>query len=143
MIRVSVRGVPMPGRPRRLAVTAMHDITEGGEFGALWEMAGGRRRRAGSAISGQSRIRQETVEICEYFGANRLPDHVQRFHADRGGRRTRHVVEQSGAGRAFTALLWDARPEREWRGSCGTARRDPGLPGQAPGSDQLYRALRQ
>ncbi|MFR6330336.1 MAG: AIR synthase-related protein [Eisenbergiella sp.] len=48
-------------------VTAMHDITEGGVFGALWEIA-----EAGgvglSAISGLIPLRQETVEICEFFG---------------------------------------------------------------------------
>ena len=50
-------------------VTAMHDITEGGVFGALWEMAGG----AGVGLEVDMKkipIRQETVEICEYFGLN-------------------------------------------------------------------------
>ena len=35
-------------------ISAMHDVTEGGIYGALWELP----------------IRQETVEICEYFGLN-------------------------------------------------------------------------
>lgn len=50
-------------------VTAMHDITEGGVFGALWEMASG----AGVGLEVDMKkipIRQETVEICEYFGLN-------------------------------------------------------------------------
>lgn len=50
-------------------VTAMHDITEGGVFGALWEMASG----AGVGLEVDLKtipIRQETVEICEYFGLN-------------------------------------------------------------------------
>ena len=49
--------------------TAMHDITEGGVFGALWEMASG----AGVGLEVDMKkipIRQETVEICEYFGLN-------------------------------------------------------------------------
>ena len=49
--------------------TAMHDITEGGVFGALWEMASG----AGVGLEIDLKaipIRQETVEICEYFGVN-------------------------------------------------------------------------
>ena len=49
--------------------TAMHDITEGGVFGALWEMASG----AGMGLEIDLKaipIRQETVEICEYFGVN-------------------------------------------------------------------------
>ena len=49
--------------------TAMHDVSEGGVFGALWEMA---------SVSGvgldinlkKIPIRQETVEICEFFDIN-------------------------------------------------------------------------
>lgn len=47
----------------------MHDITEGGVFGALWEMAEG----SGVGLDADLKaipIRQETVEICEYFGLN-------------------------------------------------------------------------
>lgn len=48
---------------------AMHDITEGGIFGALWELAGS----AGVGIDVDLKkipIRQETVEICEFFDLN-------------------------------------------------------------------------
>jgi hydrogenase expression/formation protein HypE len=48
---------------------AMHDITEGGIFGALWEMGSG--GDVGLTIDLRSiPIRQETVEICEEFGLN-------------------------------------------------------------------------
>lgn len=50
-------------------VSAMHDITEGGVFGALWEMAEG----AGVGLDVDLKkipIRQETVELCECFGLN-------------------------------------------------------------------------
>jgi len=50
-------------------VYAMHDVTEGGIFGALWELG----VKAGlGLIVDQSLIpiRQETVEICEYFDLN-------------------------------------------------------------------------
>lgn len=50
-------------------VSAMHDITEGGILGALWEMAAG----AGVGLDVDIRkipIRQETVEICEFFQLN-------------------------------------------------------------------------
>lgn len=50
-------------------ISAMHDITEGGVFGALWEMASG----GGVGLEVDLKkipIRQETVEICEYFGLN-------------------------------------------------------------------------
>ncbi|MCR5358126.1 MAG: AIR synthase family protein [Lachnospiraceae bacterium] len=50
-------------------VTAMHDVTEGGIFGALWEVA----EASGVGMSVNLRdipIRQETVEICEVFDVN-------------------------------------------------------------------------
>lgn len=50
-------------------VHAMHDITEGGVFGALWELA----EAAGIGLDVDLKkipIRQETVEICEAFGLN-------------------------------------------------------------------------
>ena len=50
-------------------VSAMHDVTEGGIFGALWEMA----ESAGVGLEidlKQIPIRQETVEVCEFFDVN-------------------------------------------------------------------------
>ncbi len=48
---------------------AMHDVTEGGIFGALWEMA--EASNVGLDMDLKSiKVRQETVEICEYFGIN-------------------------------------------------------------------------
>ncbi|MGN0141422.1 MAG: AIR synthase family protein [Roseburia sp.] len=50
-------------------VSAMHDVTEGGIFGALWEMA----EASGVGLEIDLKkipIRQETVEVCEYFGIN-------------------------------------------------------------------------
>lgn len=53
----------------RLGVKSMHDMTEGGVFGALWEMA---------ACSGVGLevdldavpVLQETIEICEFYNLN-------------------------------------------------------------------------
>lgn len=50
-------------------VSAMHDVTEGGIFGALWEMA----EASGVGLEIDLKkipIKQETVEICEFFGIN-------------------------------------------------------------------------
>ena len=50
-------------------VSAMHDITEGGVFGALWEMGSG----SGVGLDIDLKeipIRQETVEVCEQFHLN-------------------------------------------------------------------------
>lgn len=50
-------------------VRVMHDVTEGGIFGALWEMAEG----SGVGLEIDLKkipIRQETIEVCEQFGLN-------------------------------------------------------------------------
>ena len=48
-------------------VSAMHDVTEGGIFGALWEVA--EASGVGLEIDLMSiPVRQETVEVCEFFG---------------------------------------------------------------------------
>lgn len=50
-------------------VTAMHDVTEGGIFGALWEFAAS--ANVGMEIDLKKiTLRQETVEICEFFDLN-------------------------------------------------------------------------
>lgn len=48
---------------------AMHDLSQGGIFGALWEMA----ERAGTGLEVDLKripVKQETIEICEYFDIN-------------------------------------------------------------------------
>lgn len=50
-------------------VKAMHDITEGGVYGALWEMASG----AGVGFEVQIDaipLKRATIEICEHYGIN-------------------------------------------------------------------------
>ena len=50
-------------------VSAMHDVTEGGIFGALWEMA----EASGVGLEIDLKkipVRQETIEICEFYGIN-------------------------------------------------------------------------
>lgn len=50
-------------------VKAMHDVTEGGIFGALWEMA----EASGVGLEVdllKIPVKQETIEVCEFFGIN-------------------------------------------------------------------------
>lgn len=61
--------VPEAAVAVQTGVHAMHDVTEGGIFGAFWEMA------AASGVGleidlKKIPIRQESVEICEFFGIN-------------------------------------------------------------------------
>ena len=52
-----------------VGVSAMHDVTEGGIFGALWEMAAA--SNVGVTVDLKKiPIRQETVELCEVFDLN-------------------------------------------------------------------------
>ncbi len=48
-------------------IHSMHDVTEGGIFGALWEMA----EASGTGLNIELKdipVKQETIEICEFFG---------------------------------------------------------------------------
>ncbi len=50
-------------------VTSMHDVTEGGVFGALWEI--GAASGVGLEVDLKKiLLRQETVEICEFYDLN-------------------------------------------------------------------------
>ncbi len=54
---------------KQYEVTSMHDVTEGGVYGALWEIA--EASNVGLEIWLKSiPIRQETVEICEFYDLN-------------------------------------------------------------------------
>lgn len=61
--------VPEAAVAVKSGVSAMHDVTEGGVFGALWEMA--EASHVGLNIDLKSiPIKQETVEVCNYFDVN-------------------------------------------------------------------------
>ena len=61
--------VPEAATAVKSGVCAMHGVAEGGIFGALWELAEG----AGVGLDidlGEIPIKQETIEICEFFEIN-------------------------------------------------------------------------
>ncbi len=61
--------VPEAAVAVKSGVSAMHDVTEGGIFGALWEMA----ESSGVGLEIDLKkipVRQETIEVCEFFGIN-------------------------------------------------------------------------
>lgn len=61
--------VPESKTAMEFGVSAMHDVTEGGIFGALWELA----EASGIGLEVDLRkipVRQETIEICEFFQIN-------------------------------------------------------------------------
>ena len=61
--------IPEAAVATKSGVSAMHDMSEGGVFGALWELA----ESAGVGLEIDLKkipIRQETIEICEFFDLN-------------------------------------------------------------------------
>lgn len=61
--------VPEAATAVKSGVRAMHGVTEGGIFGALWEMAEG----AGVGLEIDLKklpVKQETIEVCEFFEIN-------------------------------------------------------------------------
>lgn len=54
---------------RSCQITAMHDISECGLFGALWEFAAASRVGLEIELS-KVPIRQQTVEVCEFYDLN-------------------------------------------------------------------------
>lgn len=54
---------------QQLNVTAMHDVTEGGIFGALWELVAA--ADVGLMVDlTQIPLKQETIEVCEFYDLN-------------------------------------------------------------------------
>ena len=61
--------IPEAATARKSGVCGIHDVSEGGIFGALWEMANG----AGVGLEIDLKklpVRQETIEVCEFFDLN-------------------------------------------------------------------------
>ena len=61
--------IPEAATAVKSGVRAMHDVAGGGIFGALWEL--GERFDVGLQVELKKiPIKQETVEVCEFFGYN-------------------------------------------------------------------------
>ena len=61
--------IPEAAAAMKSGVCGMHDVSRGGVFGALWELA----QRAGVGLEIDLKkipVKQETIEICEFFGLN-------------------------------------------------------------------------
>ena len=94
----------------RCGVGAMHDVTEGGIFGALWEMA----EASGIGLEIDLKkipVRQETVEICEFFGINPylLISSGSMLMASRDGNLLVRELEKNGIPAAVIGKAVDGR----------------------------------
>ena len=116
-------------------VSAMHDITEGGVFGALWEMA----ESAGVGLTIDLKkipIKQATVEICNYFDVNpyeMMSSGSLMLAADNGYDLVR-VLEETGIHAAVIGKVTEGNDRVVTKGE-ETRFLEP------PKTDQLYKAL--
>lgn len=94
-------------------VSAMHDVTEGGIYGALWEVA----EASGTGLEIDLKaipIRQETVEICEYFELNPyylISSGCMLMAADRGHDLAREL-ERAGIPAAVIGKVTEGKARR-------------------------------
>ncbi|NLG36777.1 MAG: AIR synthase [Clostridiales bacterium] len=126
--------VPEGRAAAELAVTAMHDITEGGVLGALWEMA--RASGCGACVDAERiPVLPCTRRICDRLGLDpfRLISSGSLLIAAPDGR---EIVDELGA-RGISAAVIGRMTDREI-----TIRRgNEVLPVEPPGSDELYRVI--
>ena len=89
--------VPEAHVARTNGARAMHDVTEGGIFGALWEMA----EAGGCGLQVDVKaipIRQETVEICEFFDVDpyQIMSSGSMLIAAKDGLKVMHALQDAG-----------------------------------------------
>ncbi len=99
------------------SVSAMHDVTEGGIYGALWEVA----EASGIGLEIDLKaipIRQETVEICEYFELNPyylISSGCMLMAAERGHDLVREL-QAAGIPAAVIGKAVEGKARRIWNG---------------------------
>lgn len=121
----------------RIGVGAMHDVTEGGIFGALWEMA----EASGVGLEVDLKkipIRQETVEICEFFGISpyQLISSGSMLIAADDGAAVARAISGAGINAAIIGRVTEGRDRVAWNGD---ERRYLGPPKE----DELYSVPRE
>lgn len=120
-----------------VGVSAMHDVTEGGIFGALWEVA--EASGCGLDISLYDiPIRQETVEICEEFRINpyMLISSGSMLITAPNGLDVVRALKASGINAAVIGKVTGGN-DRIIRNGDGTRYLEP------PGPDELYKIYRK
>ena len=116
-------------------VNAMHDVTEGGIFGALWELA----ESSGIGLEIDLKkipVRQETIEVCEFFQINpyELISSGCMLMAAADGSRLVRELEKQGIHAAMIGKATGGNDRLVWNGE----ERRFLVPPQA---DELYKVL--
>jgi hydrogenase maturation factor len=125
--------IPEAAVAMRTGVSAMHDVTEGGIFGALWEMGAA----SGVGITADLKkipIRQETIEVCEVFDINpyRMMSSGSMLIGCANGNRMVEELEQQGIPAAVIGRATDTN-DRVIVNTYETRFLEPA------GSDELYK----
>lgn len=121
----------------RVGVTAMHDVTEGGVFGALWEMASA----AGVGVVVDQRaipVKDETLEICRYFNMDPyklISSGCMLIATDHG----EELVLALRDADIPATVIGRAQANQDKYVMDGETRK----PLESPGSDELYKAYRK
>lgn len=125
--------VPEAAVAGNAGATTMHDVTEGGIFGALWEIGAA----AGVGITADLAkipIRQETIEVCEVFGLNpyQMMSSGSLLIGCANGNRMVEGLEKAGIAAAVIGRATDSNDRVIVNGE-ETRFLEP------PGSDELYK----
>lgn len=110
--------VPEAAIAVKSGVSAMHDVTEGGIYGALWELA----EASGIGLEIDLKaipIRQETVEICEYYRLNpyQLISSGCMLMTSPDGRKLVRDLEEAGIHASLIGRCVDGRAKKILNGS--------------------------
>lgn len=110
--------VPEAAIAVKSGVSAMHDVTEGGIYGALWELA----EASGIGLEIDLKaipIRQETVEICEYYRLNpyQLISSGCMLMTSPDGRKLVRDLEEAGIHASLIGRCADGRAKKILNGS--------------------------
>lgn len=110
--------VPEAAIAVKSGVSAMHDVTEGGIYGALWELA----EASGIGLEIDLKaipIRQETVEICEYYRLNpyQLISSGCMLMTSPDGRKLVRDLEEAGIHASLIGQCVDGRAKKILNGS--------------------------
>ncbi len=102
--------VPEAAVASQYGVTAMHNLSEGGVLGALWEMTDGAQVGMEACLRNIP-IRQETVEICEFFGLNpyQLLSGGSMLMATEDGNALVRSLKQEGISAEIIGILTDKK----------------------------------
>lgn len=91
-------------------VSYMHDVSESGIFGALWEVA----EEAGVGLTVDLKkipVKQETIEICEFFGVNpyEILSTGAMLMVAENGKQVVHNLREAGIEASIIGQITDSR----------------------------------